>query len=1177
MRGLLIVFLICVLPAYSQKSSVPLMFQTITTDQGLPHNYVHSVTQDHKGFIWIGTNYGLARYDGYNFKVYSPDSQKKNYITHKAVGTLFVDSKDRLWFGLNSGGINKMDISTEHFTGYFYESSGKSHIGFYVRMFYEDSDSVIWLVSDRGLFRYNPDVDAMEDVLNDISHGLDGLDINTMTDDKCGNLWFIFNEGLYVLNKKTLKISNFKTFTGFSGSSEAKVHAVYCSEKGKVWVGTVNDGLLCYNLGNKQFDRYLKNITFIGGVYADKKGNVYAVVNNPSYKLLVCKKEDIEKGDFNEFDIFPSLFLNRNVKFVEDDMGNVWIASTAGLCRYSFENGLTDYQSNAMSKYAIATTNIEDVYIDRTQNLWVTPYRRGIYKVDLCQKLFQTLDFSDKWIDNAEYDRNVFSVLVDSKDRLWFGESNSGVSCLDRKSGRYYRFYLDTPDPVISICEDVDGYYWFGNYYDVLMRVKIPDLSTLPVDKVIHLTNVERFNWIGVRKIVRDNTNNIWFATNTGLVEWERKSNKFINHSQLYDSLNVVSAFYRTIYIDENHIIWTGSNSGGLTRYDKAKHEFKHYMHDPNNPQGVMNNTVYDIEKDREGQLLIGTGQGLVKFDVDNESFKNVLNDKELKLRSIFSVCGDASGGYWMSADNGIIHYDSRLNKSIVYGSSDGLTKNEFNTTASFFTPQGEVFYGGTGGLVTFNPSNIKANTVMAKPAITSFKFFNTVVSPGDTLNGRVLMADQIWNVNQIDLAYNENDFSLEFSALHYSAPEKIKYQYRLIGFHDQWIEQDATRRWATFTGLPPGDYTFELRATNNDGLMCRPEDEVKLVIIIHPPFWQTLWFKALILIMLVLCVFLIIRLRVRHLSNQKHYLEKMVEERTAELADSNILLEERQEEIAAQNEELARTNKLLEERQEEIKTQNEELVFHRDHLERLVADKIIDLEMALKKAEESDRLKTAFLANLSHEIRTPMNAIIGFSNLLNSATTDDERDGFITIINNNCESLLVLINDIIDISLIEANQVTIRKEPFNVVPLLHEIESNFKLNLHKNIDVIFEGRDNELVMDSDSFRLRQIINNLIVNAVKFTDQGSIRFGYVLEGAYAKFYVKDTGVGIAEADFERIFDHFHKKELIEGRIYRGTGIGLSICKSLVQLLGGTIGVESEVGKGSLFYFTIPLI
>jgi signal transduction histidine kinase len=160
---------------------------------------------------------------------------------------------------------------------------------------------------------------------------------------------------------------------------------------------------------------------------------------------------------------------------------------------------------------------------------------------------------------------------------------------------------------------------------------------------------------------------------------------------------------------------------------------------------------------------------------------------------------------------------------------------------------------------------------------------------------------------------------------------------------------------------------------------------------------------------------------------------------------------------------------------------------------------------------------------------------------------------------------------------LIEANQVTIYKTTFNVVTLLQEIENNFKLNNLKPIDIIFDAREDEFMITSDSFRLRQIINNLIVNAIKFTDHGSVRFGYRLSGADVEFYVKDTGVGIASTDFDKIFDHFHKKELISGRVYRGTGIGLSICKSLAQLLGGNISVESKIGKGSVFKFTIPLL
>jgi len=1177
MRNLLILILLYATSLWAQKPTVPLLFQSITTEQGLPHNYVHCVTQDAKGFIWIGTNYGLTRYDGYSFKTYLPSFQNPYSISNKAVGRLFCDSKNRLWMAINSGGINRMDIQTERFTGYFHDSSGKYHLGFEVRSFYEDIDSVLWLACDRGLFRYNEAIDQFDNVLNDKSLDRSDLYVNAIADDGVGNLWLVLSKACYVFNKQTLKLTLVQNFWNGENTSAIDVRYVFSNTPGTVWLSTTTHGLICYDVVHKTRKVYLADKQHLSVVYIDKAGNLYVMVESPEYQLFVGKLSEIDDAPFQLFNLFESPYLNRFAKFAEDSFGKIWIASAAGFACYDPQNGVTNFQANPFTEHVITTTNIEDVFIDRADNLWVTPFRKGIFKVDLWQKAFKIWDFTNYQLRYGIVDKNVSSIYLDHRQNLWFGEAANGVSCLDRATGKYYRFHLDSPDAVTSIFEDEDGYFWFGTYWDMAYRVRIPNLESLPTNRIIKLKDVEEVPYYGVRKTASDKEGNVWLASNTGVIEWNKALNTFINHSQLYDSLNVNSSFYRTVVVDEDGIVWAGSNNGGLCRYDKRSHEFKHFLKDTKVSTTIPDNTVYSILKTDKNHMMVGTGQGLVRFNLETNSFDKLLAGSSLSQRSVFGILPDTMGGYWLPTDAGIVHYNSKLSEPVLYGASDGLQHNEFNTTASFMSNDGELFIGGSAGMVSFYPSEIKENPILAKPAITNFKYFNQVISPGDSLNGRVLLTQQIWNTNKVVLFHYENDFSLEFSALHYSAPQKIKYQYRLLGFHDQWITLDATRRWANFTGLQPGTYYFEMRASNNDGLMCVPGDEVKLTIVILPPFWQTLLFKGLVMVALILLVMAIIRLRVRHLNKQKLQLEQMVAQRTSELAEINILLEERQEEIATQNDDLGMANRLLEERQEEIETQNEELLLHRNNLERLVAEKTTDLEMALKKAEESDRLKTAFLANLSHEIRTPMNAIIGFSNLLNTATTDEEREMFIQVINNNSEALLMLINDIVDVSLIEANQVTIYKTTFNVVTLLQEIENNFKLNNLKQIDIIFDAREDEFMMTSDSFRLRQIINNLIVNAIKFTDHGSVRFGYVLNGPDVEFYVRDTGVGIAPDDFDKIFDHFHKKELISGRVYRGTGIGLSICKSLVQLLGGKITVESKVGKGSVFKFTIPLL
>ncbi len=264
---------------------------------------------------------------------------------------------------------------------------------------------------------------------------------------------------------------------------------------------------------------------------------------------------------------------------------------------------------------------------------------------------------------------------------------------------------------------------------------------------------------------------------------------------------------------------------------------------------------------------------------------------------------------------------------------------------------------------------------------------------------------------------------------------------------------------------------------------------------------------------------------------------------------------------------------------QEKIEIQNEELTMHRTKLEKLVEERTTDLEGALKKAEESERLKSSFLANMSHEVRTPMNAIVGFSQIIKEDELDStERNTYIDIIQNNCQSLLVIINDILDISLIEADQLNIDNQLFDLNELMEELNNYYRLKSTKEVRIEFIPSDgaHEMLINQDRVRIKQVMQNLLDNAIKFTEKGAIRFGYSIEDEKLDFFVEDSGIGIQKKDYNKVFAPFSKVENPEIRMYRGTGLGLAICRKIAELLHGDLSFSSEPGKGTTFHFIIPL-
>ena len=349
------------------------------------------------------------------------------------------------------------------------------------------------------------------------------------------------------------------------------------------------------------------------------------------------------------------------------------------------------------------------------------------------------------------------------------------------------------------------------------------------------------------------------------------------------------------------------------------------------------------------------------------------------------------------------------------------------------------------------------------------------------------------------------------------------------------------------------------------------------------PPYLWIIIFIPFLIAVFLLMLYLVQTTRLKVLNQQ---LEQVVEERTKETQDANKALRLQTEEINTQKEELASQRDIVIHQKEQIAKQLDELEQHRGNLEELVHRRTADLEEAKLKAEESDKLKSAFLANMSHEIRTPLNAIVGSTDLLASTKISiEDREELGKLIESSSENLTQLIDDIIDISKIEAGQMKLKASEFDMDDLMNELHIHYiteKVKLGKEqIQILLKKTKSkgQVVIQADRLRLKQVFSNLLSNGLKYTENGYVEFGYTFvnrdEGSMFLFYVKDTGIGIPRDKFDVIFDRFRKLDNQTGKLYSGTGLGLAISKSIIEMMKGKIWVESVLGKGSVFYFTIP--
>jgi signal transduction histidine kinase len=460
----------------------------------------------------------------------------------------------------------------------------------------------------------------------------------------------------------------------------------------------------------------------------------------------------------------------------------------------------------------------------------------------------------------------------------------------------------------------------------------------------------------------------------------------------------------------------------------------------------------------------------------------------------------------------------------------------------------GVLYFGGINGYNAFHPADIIESKNTGDVVLTRMFIFDEEVLPGKKSSPII---KSLSYTDEVRLKHWQSTFTFEFALLDYNVPELNTYEYRLKGFDTEWMRTGSRRR-ATYTNIDPGSYSFEVRGINLHGIST--ENTVVLDIYLEPPFYQTPIFRLLVVISIVLLLLAIYRFRVRTLRIQGSLLKRMVDERTSELRSLNTVLEtqnieinQQSEELKKQKENLIEANTKLESSYHKIEHQNIELEKHRNNLEEIVRDRTNELEQAKRKAEESEQLKMAFLSNMSHEIRTPMNAIVGFASLLaDEELRTQEKQEYIRQINMNSESLLILIDDILDLSKIEANQLLVKKSVFEVNAFINETYFNWELLKRRdNSKVGFKYHnqlsDKKIFVNSDELRLRQILNNLLDNAFKFTSQGQIELTVYRNGSDIVYTVSDTGIGIPEEDLGQIFNRFRKGEESGRKLYRGSG------------------------------------
>lgn len=1102
-RGLISLLLVIILwvsgspTAYAQPEAT-LQFDRLSTDNGLIG--INCILEDSRGFLWFCTQEGVSKYDGYDLTSYKHDSNNPNSLSDNWISAIYEDHFGILWIGTQTGGINAFDRVTETFTRHLHNPNDPNSLNNnQVSAIYEDSSGTLWIGTlGGGLNRFNRETNQFTHYTHHSNqpHSLSDNAVSAIYEDSAGELWIgTLGGGLHTFNRETNQFIHYSDrLHPFPSATPHPITVIYEDNSHHLWIGTQGNGLHQFDRKTGKFTHYQHN------------------PNNPN-----------------------SLRVDSVSAIAEDASGQLWIGSGTWDASYagkgidildSARETFTHYSNNPKNINSLSGDNVLSIYRDSTDGMWVGTWMGGVSHFHPGKEKFPAYRFDNKNPNGLSGDA-VWSIYEDREGEVWIGTTNGGLNKFDRQTGKFQHYKHNPNDrhslssnSVWSIYEDSSGRLWIGTD----AGLNIFDRTTEKFSA--YKPNPNDPNSLSDSTIltIRENSSGkLWLGTvGGGLNEFDPETGNAKSWLHDPDDLNSISQnLILCLHEDNSGYLWIATYGGGLDKFDPETETFTHYTHNPEDPNSLSSNRVVCIYQDRSGILWIVTEDGLNKFNPETETFQHYTEKDGLATSYLANLLPDDEGNLWVSSSKGLSKFNPQTETFRNYTPDEGLPGNHFNVLAYFKSPSGQLFFGGEEGFTFFYPDRIQDNPHIPPVVITQFKKFNETVT----------LDRAISETHQLQLSYQDRFFGFEFAALDYSNPAKNQYAYKLEGFDQDWIEA-GTRRYATYTNLDGGTYTFRVKGSNNDGVWN--EQGTAIHITITPPPWKTWWAYTLYLLALIGSVLAYVQWR--------------------------------------------------------TKAQKQQLDFQRQELER---ERLVTEEL-----RRLDKLKDEFLANTSHELRTPLNGIIGIADsMLDGATgplTPPQKHNLSTIVQSGLR-LTNLVNDILDLSKIKQAELQLQIKPVGMREIAEVVLTLSRpLIGEKPVELINTLHPELPAVEADENRLQQILYNLIGNAIKFTERGTVELSAEVvpdeagenretelplanpPSGYLAITVSDTGIGIPPAQFDSIFESFEQGDGSTARLYGGTGLGLAVTKKLVELHGGTIAVESTVGKGSRFTFTLPL-
>lgn len=835
-----LLFVVCFNVFRSEAQTVD--FKKFSINQGLPHSDVTSIVQDSLGFIWFGTYNGLCRYDGYNAKIFRYNPNDDNTISSNRILSLYVDKSNNLWIGTELGGLNKLNLTDYKIEKFVNDPNNNNSLSSnLVKAVFEDKNGTIWVGTNRGLNELKSK--SFQHYLNP------STTVNTIV-GKENTLWIGTEEGLIHFNTQT------KNHLFYGSTDYGAVNAILQDQKDEniLWLGM--------GFGLYKFDKTSK--TF-------------------------------EKIDSSEV-----------LTVVYDNFGNIWYGTrNDGIFEIDSSGKEYHYNKNVFFNESLSNNEVSSLYEDYSGVMWIGTLGGGINYYNTRQKKFELFKTRPN-LENSLSSDVIICFNEDQNQKLWIGTRGGGINILDRKTGdiqifekfvsnqglehnNISAFYRDSSDNLIVGT-------WGGLYLLDKKNQKTIYENKKPT-YIEDLWSAWGIESVSVFRIKADNQGHLWIGTNQGLFEYipietgDYIKGKLVRYSKDDNDFKLSDNTITDVLIEhiehDTKLVWVATRNGlNRMRLKNGKVTDIHKIyHNPIQNKGLTANYISFVHKDSSGQLWIGTlGGGICRMlngsNEDDFYFENFTQNNGLVNNDIEAVLEDSKGNLWLSGE-GITKFNYKAKTFRNYTVEDGLQSNSFKIWSAYKNDSGELMFGGINGFNIFNPDDIVDNPIPPKVCITELKVFNNTIEPHDKINGNVILTNAINHTSKISLKHNLNNFSLGFSALHFTSPKNNIYKYKLEGADENWSLASGDKRSISYANLNSGEYTFKIMAANSDGVWGDP---ISLDILIHPPWWLSN--TALVLYVFVFVSFLylfnkyaLIRVNEKNRLEMESVLHKQAEE----------------------------------------------------------------------------------------------------------------------------------------------------------------------------------------------------------------------------------------------------------------------------------------------------------